>query len=171
MIEREDTFVQKACVYATRADGAVLVFEGPGHEALQVPKGTVDPGETARKAAFRELAEESGVGAVSGIRQLASDCWHRRATPDGDRWYVRHFFQVAIHDPRERWDHEVTGSGAEVGETFSFCWLRPERATEHRFALDLDDYLHLLPATGSRAAEAPLDASRPGSEAAPGHAD
>ncbi|WP_276257263.1 NUDIX domain-containing protein [Haloglomus litoreum] len=171
MIDRGDTFVQKSCVYATRADGAVLVFEGPSHETLQVPKGTVDPGETAREAAFRELAEESGVGAVSDIRQLASDCWHRRATADGDRWYVRHFFQVTIHEPRERWDHEVTGSGAEVGETFSFRWLQPERAADQRFALDLDDYLHLLPGTRTGAGEAPLDAPTPGTEAAPGHAD
>lgn len=169
MLESGDTFVQKACVYATRADGAVLVFEGPGHEALQVPKGTVDPGETAREAAFRELAEESGIGAVSGMCQLASDCWHRRATADGDRWYVRHFFRVAVSDAPERWDHEVTGSGAEAGETFSFRWLRPERATERRFALDLDDYLHLLPRSG--AAGQPLHAPRPGVEATPGHAD
>jgi 8-oxo-dGTP pyrophosphatase MutT (NUDIX family) len=144
-MDSSDTFVQKSVVYVTRVDGAVLAFEGPGHDGLQVPKGTVETGETAREAAFREVAEETGLGALGGVRELATDCWHRRETPTGDRWYVRHFFHATVHGPRERWTHVVTGAGEEAGDRYRCRWLPPSVARRQQFALDLDDYLGLLP--------------------------
>lgn len=134
------TYVRKACAYITRGTGELLVFEGPGHEGLQIPKGTLEPGESPREALFREVREESGLGTLSDTRHLTTDVWTRR---EGRR-YVRHFFHSTVHEPRDRWTHTVTDGGGEHGAEFEFRWVRPRAARE--FALDLDEYVGLLPA-------------------------
>lgn len=140
----DQTFVQKACAYITRGDRELLVFTGPGHDGYQIPKGTVEPGESPREAVFREIAEESGLGAVSGVSHLTSDLWERRES----RWYARHFFHADIHEPRDRWTHVVTGEGEEAGEPFEFKWVPIQNDSE--FALSLDDYVHLVAPDRSR---------------------
>ena len=140
MTEREGKYVPKACAYITNAKGELLVFEGPGHDGLQIPKGTVEEGETVREAFFREVAEESGLDSPGMVRQVASDVWTRRESPP--KYYVRHFFHARVHEPRERWTHTVTGEGEEAGVDFEFRWI--EAPADHDFALDLDDYVHLL---------------------------
>ncbi|MFC4542764.1 NUDIX domain-containing protein [Halosolutus amylolyticus] len=144
------TYVQKACAYITRAPGELLVFEGPGHDGLQIPKGTLESGESPREALFREVMEESGLGTLSGTRHLATDVWTRRRSPP--RRYVRHFFHARVHEPRDRWTHTVTDGGGEHGAEFDLYWVDPTTARE--FALDLDDYVSLLP-SADRAGETP----------------
>ncbi|SFS46329.1 NUDIX hydrolase [Halostagnicola kamekurae] len=139
------TYVQKACAYITRDTGELLVFEGPGHDGLQIPKGTLEPGETPREALFREVVEESGLGALSATRHLSTDVWTRRRSPP--KRYVRHFFHSSVHEPRDRWTHTVTDGGGEHGSEFEFRWIDPHAARE--FALDLDEYVHLLPSADS----------------------
>jgi 8-oxo-dGTP pyrophosphatase MutT (NUDIX family) len=131
------TYVPKVCAYLTRRDGTeLLVFRGPGHEGLQVPKGTVEPDETLDAALRREVAEESGL-VVDEAHRLASDIWTRR--PDPLKKYVRHFYHADVDEPRDRWDHVVTGTGAERGRTFEYFWV--ELPTAEPFALSLNDYL------------------------------
>ncbi len=137
----EITYVQKACAYITRATGELLVFEGPGHDGLQIPKGTLEQGETPRDALFREVIEESGLGTLNATRHLSTDVWTRRESPP--KRYVRHFFHSSVHEPRDEWTHTVTDGGEEHGAEFDLYWVDPETARE--FALDLDDYVHLLP--------------------------
>ena len=137
---RDGTYVRKACAYVTRASGELLVFEGPEHDGYQIPKGTVEPGETPREAVYREIAEESGLGRVGPVRHLASDVWCRRESPP--RWYVRSFFHARVHDARDRWSHLVTDGGAEHGLEFEFSWVTP--GSDLEFALDLDEYVFLL---------------------------
>lgn len=140
MSQEAATYVRKSCAYVTRSDRELLVFEGPEFDGLQVPKGTVEEDETAREAVFREVAEESGLGTLGPIRRVASDVWTRRESPP--KRYVRHFFHAAVHEPRDRWTHTVTGDGAECGSEFEFSWI--ELPTDREFALDLDEYVHLL---------------------------
>ncbi|WP_132058616.1 NUDIX hydrolase [Halorussus amylolyticus] len=132
------TYVQKACAYITRGDSELLVFEGPGHENLQIPKGTIESGETPREAVFREIVEETGLGALDGTRHVATDVWRRRPA----RRYVRHFFHATVHEPRDEWTHTVTGEGEESGAEFELSWV--ELPTGSEFALSLDDYVHLV---------------------------
>ncbi|MWV38622.1 NUDIX domain-containing protein [Natrialba sp. INN-245] len=139
----EVTYVQKACAYITRETGELLVFEGPGHDGLQIPKGTLEAGESPREALFREVREESGLGTLAGTRPLATDVWTRRRSPP--KRYVRHFFHASVYEPRDRWTHVVDDGGDEHGSEFEFSWVRP--SIDREFALDLDDYVHLLPAT------------------------
>ena len=131
------THVQKVCAYITRGEGELLVFEGPGHDGLQIPKGTVESGETPREALFREVIEESGLGALASTHRLASDVWTRRRSPL--KRYVRHFYHATVYEPRDSWSHEVTGDGEERGEVFEFSWVDP--TDDHEFALALDDYV------------------------------
>ncbi|GGN14739.1 NUDIX hydrolase [Halarchaeum nitratireducens] len=148
MSDTDVTYVGKACAYVTRGGSELLVFEGPGHDGLQIPKGTVEPGEETREALYREVIEESGVSTFHGVHHLSTDVWVRRDA----RRYVRHFYHAPVHEPRDAWTHVVTGDGEEVGAEFDFSWIDLSTAADATFALDLDDYLHALaPASGSRA--------------------
>jgi ADP-ribose pyrophosphatase YjhB (NUDIX family) len=142
MSGRDVTYVKKACTYITRDGSELLVFEGPGHDGLQIPKGTVEPGETLREAAYREAVEESGLATFEALRHLTTDVWTRRESPP--KRYVRSFFHAPVHEPRDAWTHTVTGTGEERGAEFEFSWVA--LPTDATFALDLDDYLHALPA-------------------------
>lgn len=134
------TYVTKACAYVTRGTDELLVFEGPDHDGYQIPKGTVEPGENPREAAFREIAEESGLGTLTSVRQLASDVWCRREAPP--RWYVRYFFHATVHESRDNWVHTLTDGGAEHGHEFEFSWVPLDSVPD--LALDLDEFLFLL---------------------------
>lgn len=148
MSKRTVTHVRKACAYVTRGESELLVFEGPGHDGLQVPKGTVEPGESPREAVCREVVEESGLATFAGVSHLVTDVWKRRDSPP--KRYVRNFYHVPVHDAPDSWTHIVTGSGRENGSAFEFSWV--ELPTSAEFALDLDDYLHALGGVGAEGA-------------------
>ncbi|MFC7176668.1 NUDIX hydrolase [Halosegnis marinus] len=139
---RETEYVKKACAYVTRNGSELLVFEGPGHDGLQIPKGTVEADEDPREALYREVIEESGVATVGRVRHLATDVWNRRNDPP--KRYVRSFYRVPVHEPRDAWTHTVTGTGEERGAEFAFRWV--DLPARGEFALDLDDYLGALAA-------------------------
>lgn len=136
----DGTYVPKVYAYVTRNGRELLVFEGPDHRALQVPKGTVEPDESLREALGREVREESGLGAFGAKTHLVTDVWTRYPSPP--RYYVRHFYHVPVYEQRDRWTHVVPGDGAEAGSEFSFSWV--ELPTCRDLALDADDYLPLL---------------------------
>jgi 8-oxo-dGTP pyrophosphatase MutT (NUDIX family) len=154
MIAHDVTYVQKVCAYITRDGSEVLVFDGPGHDGLQVPKGTIEPSETPREALYRETVEESGLATFEGVDHLVTDVWTRRESPP--KRYVRHFYHAPVHEPRDEWTHTVTGTGPECGAEFSFSWV--DIGTDATFALELDDYLDRLP-------DASVDETTPGTAA------
>lgn len=121
MGEMEAVHAEKACAYVTRNGTELLVFEGPEHDGLQVPKGTIESDETPREAVVREIREESGLTDPRSIRHLTTDVWTRRRTPP--KRYRRHFFHVAVDENRESWTHVVTGTGAEQGLEFEYIWI------------------------------------------------
>lgn len=141
MTAEDVTHVEKACAYITRNGSELLVFEGPGHDGLQIPKGTVEPDETPGEAVYREAVEESGLAAFTGLEHVVTDVWTRRESPP--KRYVRSFYHAEVHEPRDAWTHTVTGTGEESGAQFEFSWI--DLPTDATFALDLGDYLHALP--------------------------
>lgn len=141
MEHRGVEYVQKACAYITRNDTELLVFEGPGHDGYQIPKGTVEPGESPNDSLSREVIEESGLATFETQTHLVTDVWQRRFDPP--KRYVRSFYHVPVHEPRDSWTHTVTGTGEERGVEFEYSWL--DLPTNATFALDLDDYLTALP--------------------------
>ena len=53
--------VPKACACLVDARGRLLVFRHPGDGNMQLPKGTIESGESPEQAVRRELLEESGI--------------------------------------------------------------------------------------------------------------
>lgn len=123
-----------------RNERELLVFKGPRYDGLQIPKGTIEPDEQPRTAMIREIAEESGLGAIGSPQHLTTDVWTRRQSPP--ERYVRHFFHTTVHEPRDQWSHTVTDDGSENGLEFEYSWIELPTSTE--FALALDDYVYLL---------------------------
>lgn len=144
MLPGPGAYVDKVYAYITREDGKLLVFRGPGHDGLQIPKGTVESGEPLRSALLREIAEESGLAAGGNARHLTTDVWSRRRQPP--KWYVRHFFHTTVHEPRDSWTHVVTGDGEEAGAEFEFSWV--DYQPSHAFALEADEYVGLIDLEG-----------------------
>lgn len=139
--ESDVTPVDKAYAYATRSSGSdreLLVFEQekPG-AGVQVPKGTVDDGESPSGAVVRELGEECGVEDVTSVSHLTTDRW----THDRRGVYRRHFFHVHVQDDRDEWNHVVTGGGEDDGLVFSCYWTCPRSVSLSR---DMGDYLEWL---------------------------
>ncbi|MFB1066362.1 NUDIX domain-containing protein [Natrinema sp. H-ect4] len=134
------TYVQKACAYITRGTDELLVFEGPEYEGLQIPKGTIEHGETPHDAVTREIEEESGLESLQTISYLTTDVWTRSLEPP--KQYIRHFYEITIEESRDQWTHTVTGEGDEHGLAYQYTWepLPPEQP----FALALDDYIHFI---------------------------
>ncbi|NLF02028.1 MAG: NUDIX domain-containing protein, partial [Anaerolineales bacterium] len=50
--------------------GLVLVLRRPGRGEVRLPKGHIDPGESAPEAALRETQEESGYGSAAIVADL-----------------------------------------------------------------------------------------------------
>lgn len=140
MVGAATTYVPKVCAYITRNERELLVFKGPNHNGLQIPKGTIESGESKLEALRREIKEESGLTALRPIRHVASDIWIRRVSPP--RFYRRHFFHTSVDDAPDEWTHVVTGDGEERGSEFSYFWH--ELPSNRTFALALDDYVHLV---------------------------
>jgi 8-oxo-dGTP pyrophosphatase MutT (NUDIX family) len=135
-------YVPKACAYITRVDtGELLVFDGPDHRHWQIPKGTIESGETPIEAVRREVFEETGLTNIDVLGRIQTDVWDRR--PEEKR-YVRYFFHAKTTDQREEWVHTVSGDTDERGKEFRCRWVSDPAVRS--FALDLDDYLHEIDA-------------------------
>jgi 8-oxo-dGTP diphosphatase len=66
-------------VHRRRSDGTVevLVIHRPEYEDWTLPKGKLDPGETAEQAAVREVEEETGVKATLGAHAGSNEYFDR----------------------------------------------------------------------------------------------
>ncbi len=112
----------KVLAYITRQrNGArqLLVFKHRDHPeaGVQVPAGTVEPGEPIEAALFREAHEESGLDSLRLVRKLDEHLeknWNQ----------VRHVFHLAAPDATpDHWTHVVHGQGEDSGMTFEYYWL------------------------------------------------
>jgi 8-oxo-(d)GTP phosphatase len=94
---------------AIEAAGGVVLRDGPdGREVLVVhrvryddwslPKGKLDAGESAERAAVREVAEETGVSATLGS-ELGTSHYEVGGRPKQVRWFR---MQAIAGDPAER---------------------------------------------------------------------
>ena len=88
MEELDEPRLHKVAILVTRAgpDGPQLLVFEHDHSGVQVPAGSVEPGEDITSAAIRELEEESGL-AVDDVRLLAS--FRNDAKPD-ERYCVEY---------------------------------------------------------------------------------
>ncbi|MGD2132554.1 MAG: NUDIX domain-containing protein [Maricaulaceae bacterium] len=122
--------VEKALIYCIQ-DHELLVFSHPDFPAeevgIQVPGGTVRPGEPAETAAGRELAEETGREDFEIVRLIGSADYD--VSPYGPEIHHRRFFQARpkVRWP-ERWISWERHDGRGEPTRFEFFWLPLARA-------------------------------------------
>ncbi|WP_437292815.1 NUDIX hydrolase [Sorangium sp. So ce426] len=118
--------VGKAFAYITNG-GRLLVFEHADfpEAGLQVPAGTILPGEPPDTAVVREAREETGLGAFSAVEFIGTSEFDARRMGK-EEMHLRHFFHLPVVAPvPERWrHHERDGSdGAREPIAFDLYWL------------------------------------------------
>jgi 8-oxo-dGTP diphosphatase len=122
-----ENLFHKAYVYLT-CGTELLVFSEPDHPevGLQVPGGTLDPGESYLQAARREFSEETGLSLDIAIESFADQdhffedvprCLtglHRR----------RHFHGHTREKPAKEWEHfETSPSTGGPPIRFALFWV------------------------------------------------
>ena len=117
-------YVDKVVAYITRGS-ELLIFahtEFPG-AGLQVPAGSMDPGETPQQAVTREIREETGLTAFHVARLLGIVEGGYRA---GAQWHFtrRYFFHVTLSDTApDRWRHWERHAGDGASYEFELFWV------------------------------------------------
>lgn len=119
--------VGKACACLVDARGRLLVFDHPAGGGAQLPKGTIEPGESPEAAVRRELLEESGIDYRGALKSLGTLDRPGEARPEGravrqpQHWHL--FLMRSEASLPERFDHVAVGSPEEEGLVFAFRWL------------------------------------------------
>lgn len=118
-----DPPILKVYAYITHANRLLVFRHTHAPEAgIQVPGGSVEPGEPLDTAALREASEETGLSGLRLVRLLGSD---RRAHPGGSQIYQRSFYHLTCtHPPPETWVHYEyhPSDGSPAPIEFSFFW-------------------------------------------------
>ena len=126
-----DGAVLKACACLVDAQGRLLVFDHPGDGGMQLPKGTVEPGETPEDAVRRELLEESGIHYTGELVPLGTMDRLCEAGVEGNTHkhpQLWHLFLMRAQGPLpETFEHVAHGSPEEDGLVFSFSWLASDQ--------------------------------------------
>ncbi|MFN8472934.1 MAG: NUDIX domain-containing protein [Anaerolineae bacterium] len=142
--------VGKVIAYITHR-GRLLVFRQPAFPkaGIQVPAGTMEPGETPTNAVLREAEEETGlrnlrIVAFLGVVDMDLRRW------GGDVILRRHFFHLTLDgEALETWRHwETSPSGGDVPEIeFELFWVDiPDGIPE--LAGEQETFLHIVDVHG-----------------------
>ncbi|MBN8211177.1 NUDIX domain-containing protein [Bacillus sp. NTK071] len=136
------TPIKKAYGYVTRQKEGktqVLVFQHSIAEAgIQIPKGTVQPGEPTQHAVVREMEEETGLRNFHVEQLLAEDLWKN----DDGVIHNRFFYKITVSNVPDEWGYKPTGGEEEEGLTFHFFWI--SSANEVELIRGHGDYLNLV---------------------------
>ncbi|WP_440068781.1 NUDIX hydrolase [Streptosporangium sp. OZ121] len=121
---------EKVLCYVVR-DGRLLVFrhvdESYEEVGIQVPAGTVKPGETPEAAALREAREETGLPGFGIVRKLGTTEYD--ITPYRFEVQRRHFFHLELTgDAPERWNSQEDHDGEGEPTRFECFWIPLETA-------------------------------------------
>ena len=134
--------VAKALVYITQGD-KLLVFKQPEspRAGVQIPGGSIEPGEALEAAALREAYEETGLSGLVVQSYLGSAEYELKV--DVGPPHLRHFFHLAYAGTSPaRWEHiERTPSLPVAPPRFELWW---EPIASVRLDWEMDYYLELV---------------------------
>ena len=110
---------KRVVAYITRG-AELLVFEHGG--TTQLPAGRIDAHESLEEGLVREIEEETGLTAVTIVRELAGPGEH--AGLFGQGAHENHaFWAVTEPDTPDTWTHSVTGAGSDLGHVYHCRWV------------------------------------------------
>ena len=150
------TVIEKAVCFVTRANDELLVFAGHNNGGVQVPRGTLEPGESALEAGKRELFEESGLQIEHAVSLGRSAFKLARAVrdkypPDHPKqrqvWYYHHLHFTAPPDTPDAWTHRVSAGSSDTGRLYYYSF-QPLETVE--LANEMGVGLQALLPSGSR---------------------
>ncbi|WP_299478909.1 NUDIX domain-containing protein [uncultured Roseibium sp.] len=141
----------KAYVYLT-CGRDLLVFSEPDfpHVGLQVPGGTLDPGESYLQAARREFSEETGLSLDIALESFADEDRIFEGIPDClDGLHRRRHFHGKIREkPSAEWEHfENSPSAGGPPIRFRLFWIdlfAVDAPAETRFFHGFGEQLEIL---------------------------
>jgi 8-oxo-dGTP pyrophosphatase MutT (NUDIX family) len=117
---------QKVVCYIVR-DGQLLVFthlDQPWDESgVQVPAGSIEPGESPEAAAVREAAEETGLGGLRVVRKLGEVDYD--IAPHRAELQHRHVFHLELDgEAPDRWvSHEKDAGDGSSPMRLGCYWM------------------------------------------------
>jgi len=142
---------KKSFVYLIRTDRPevrLLVFDSLDEPGFEVPKGTIEEGETFEDAAIREVCEEAGITGIRFAQEL------------GGTWYggeEQCFFLVeAPEGLPNAFEHTVTGDGVDRGSRYAFRWLPVDPALRGKLVQGCGAFVEVLVDAVSRHESAPV---------------
>jgi ADP-ribose pyrophosphatase YjhB (NUDIX family) len=89
---------------------------------IQIPGGSIEPGEDPYAAAQRELHEEAGVGTLPPIRPLGVS--EVPSIANANEVLRRHCYLFDGTGLPDHWIHTVTGAGQDNALRFEYRWHR-----------------------------------------------
>ena len=121
---------QIVVVYVVK-DGRLLVFRHLDFSyeevGLQVPAGSVHPGESEQEAALRELKEETGCNNFEIVSALGTATYDM--TPYREEIQERHFFLAKpTANLPERWQSREEHDGDQPPTRFECFWIPLKQA-------------------------------------------
>lgn len=117
-------------VYAYITSGRrLLVFEHLDHPeaGIQVPAGTLEPGEDPREAVLREAWEETGLQRLELVAPLGTLVYDMRCFGVEERQLAHYYHLHCLGDAPPRWRHDETSGGAHAPIRFELYWADLDR--------------------------------------------
>lgn len=126
----EKTTKDKVLCYIVR-DGRLLVFRHTDYSyeevGIQVPAGSIRPGETPEEAALREATEETGLKRFTIVRKLGETEYD--ISPYRFEIQRRHVFHLDLAEATpERWRSQEDHDGEGEPTHFECFWIPLEAA-------------------------------------------
>jgi 8-oxo-dGTP pyrophosphatase MutT (NUDIX family) len=93
----------------------LLVFESLDEPGFEVPKGSVESGESLEQAVRRELWEEAGIEGIDSFSEIGATAYQNEDQ--------RFFLVRALGTIPDTFEHVVSGDDEDAGLRYAFRWL------------------------------------------------